>query len=197
MRVIDIALSEPDQIRINALLTEVSQKETDRRRKKEQGQFADVAFWSIQRIPKCHNEYNCDDRYPCSTIKKEEIASLAAISTGLTALPSEKQSYIINWGYLSAHFGLPFLNKLFWSDSTEVERILGKCSLPEIGRGISAESDGEKAAVFARNGVLIGYRRYEPTGSVQNWGLIVSFNLHQLLNSSKCRCGQSKWQWCN
>ena len=128
-RIIDIGLSEPDQIRIEALVQQSLERDDSSRKPCT----PDAAFWSIQRIPKWHNEYG---KKPDFWITAEDVGSIGKISTRLAALDETTQQRIVNWGYLAAHHGLPFVNALF-----RESKILSVCSLP-FPTGISERTNG-------------------------------------------------------
>src|SRR5262249_14301516 len=113
MRVINIGLSEPDEIRITRLISEVAaaHRVTGTHRP---AHGPDVASWSIQRVPKWHAEYA--PQGPNDGVTAGDIIEVARVSTRLAALKVDEIDRIINWGYLAAHHALPFVDELFTGD---------------------------------------------------------------------------------
>ena len=58
-----------------------------------------------------------------------EVRTLSTISTAFRSLPDELQARLINWGYLAAHHGIPYVD-FAWPDPGLRQRWLAPCSLP-------------------------------------------------------------------
>lgn len=138
-RVLNIATNEPDLLRIEALVTRAIYREDEPeivklcakeaqdpkwpRWRKELCFKADASYWSSERIPPQHEGY---DVQPSKLISPEHVKALGRLPTRLTRFPETVQRRLINWGYLSAHYGLPFINRL-WQN--EIWR-LNICKMP-------------------------------------------------------------------
>ena len=84
------------------------------------------AYWSIRRYPKFHLGFECpgDPRW-----MSDEVRELAAVPTAFRAMPDALQARLVNWGYLAAHHGLPYVDYAWPRDEVR-RRWLGVCSLP-------------------------------------------------------------------
>jgi hypothetical protein len=85
------------------------------------------AYWSIRRMPKLHTGFSCPD--PSPRWMADEVADLSALPTAFRALSPAKQARLINWGYLAAHHGLPYLD-FAWPDPVLRRRWLAPCTVP-------------------------------------------------------------------
>lgn len=153
LRVMSITSSEPDALRIDALIdrsisyTEDNEAHCDlyrrekRRLKEEQGgepSFrlkalcfgGDGAYWSVQREAPRHRYY---EEPPARWIHRDDVGDLGKIATRLEELDETTRERLVNWGYLSAHYGLGFLNRLW--ECRQVRR-LGACALPHPAAGL-------------------------------------------------------------
>ena len=146
-RVLDLALTEPDLLRIDALIDRSVTIEDETERKsmcKEAERWVqwrrrlclkpDAAYWSIQRRLPDHWTADPDMN---NVVSADTIRTLGGIPTRLSALPELEQRKLVNWGYVSAHFGLPFINRL---GRMEVVR-LNECHLPYPAVGVIGESE--------------------------------------------------------
>lgn len=91
-------------------------------------QSADAyAYWSIRRRPKLHRGFECPSNIPQWMV--EEVRALSSVPTAFRAMPDDLQARLINWGYLAAHHGIPYVDAA-WPDPAIRQRWLGPCSLP-------------------------------------------------------------------
>ena len=143
MRVLDIVADEPDQLRIaklvrdgntriNTLLfntglprppsnctgettwTEQVLLETKSGENALQRAHNTYAYWSIRRMPKLHNGYDC----PINprTWMSEEVQSLSGVPTRMKKMERELQERLINWGYVATQHGMPYIDFLWTND---------------------------------------------------------------------------------
>lgn len=107
-------------------------------------QFGDTyAYWSIRRLPKVHIGMDC----PSPTTGQwmhVEVRALASVLTDLAKLEPSLQARLINWGYLSAHHGLPYISTLI-PDSKSLESYVETCKLPFGHEVVDPKSDTPSA----------------------------------------------------
>ena len=91
-------------------------------------QSADAyAYWSIRRRPKLHRGFECPLNIPQWMV--EEVRTLSSVPTAFRAMPDDLQTRLINWGYLAAHHGIPYVDAA-WPEPEVRKRWLGSCVLP-------------------------------------------------------------------
>ena len=149
-RVLQIATNEPDLLRIETLVRRAVTQEDERqiralcpagedghawpRWKKDLCLKADASYWSSERIPPRHEGYAVQ---PAAMISREDIRSLGRIPTRLAETPLATQQRLVNWGYLSAHYGLPFINRLWQGETWR----LNLCRLPYPDEGLTGNAE--------------------------------------------------------
>jgi NTE family protein len=101
-------------------------------------------YWSIRRLPKMHTGFTCPDDSPLWMV--DEVRALSQVPTALRAMPSSLQARLVNWGYLAAHHGLPYVD-FAWPDPQLRQRWLGPCSIPHA----PAVTDPEERTPSARD----------------------------------------------
>ncbi|OGA13264.1 MAG: hypothetical protein A3D95_13855 [Betaproteobacteria bacterium RIFCSPHIGHO2_12_FULL_69_13] len=152
-RVMGITSTEPDLLRIDAMLDRAISytednaahcalyRSEDRRLEKERkGEPSyrlkalcfggDGAYWGVQRLPPAHQYF---EPRPEPWIEIDDLADLGNIPTRLSALDQVTRERLVNWGYLSAHYGLGFINRL-WQCS-QAQR-LSVCAMPYESSGV-------------------------------------------------------------
>lgn len=144
-RILGIATNEPDLLRIESLVLRAVTRGDEESRasvcregtpaqwprwRKELCLKGDAAYWSSERIPPEHEGYSTQ---PAELIEREHIRALGRLPTRLAEMAQERQRRLINWGYLSAHYGLPFINRL-WRE--ELWR-LNACRMPHPDAGFT------------------------------------------------------------
>jgi NTE family protein len=162
-RVIGITSTEPDLLRIDSMLDRAVSYLEDRTaqcklyeqekkrlrdnpplgRKDPEPSFrvaslcygGDAAYWGAQRLAPHPIQFH---ERPDPWIRPEDIATLGGLDTRLTALDKTTQQRLINWGYLSAHYGLSFINRL-WQCS-QLAR-LNRCDIPDEKAGIGPATE--------------------------------------------------------
>jgi len=118
-----------------------AQLEAARKQAAEDDTFDAYAYWSIRRRPKFHLGFDCPtdpDRWML-----EEVRQLSSVPTAFRAMPSSLQARLVNWGYLAAQHGLPYIDYA-WPDRQIRERWLNSCSLP-YGAAVT-DPDGDTAS---------------------------------------------------
>lgn len=85
------------------------------------------AYWSIRRMPKLHSGFSCPE--PNLGWMSDEVRYLSLIPTAFRALPDSDQARLINWGYLAAHHGVPYVD-FAWPDVDLRKKWLNACLLP-------------------------------------------------------------------
>lgn len=91
-------------------------------------QYADAyAYWSIRRRPKLHRGFECPTNIPQWMLG--EVRALSSVPTAFRAMPDDLQARLINWGYLAAHHGIPYVDAA-WTELETRKRWLGRCALP-------------------------------------------------------------------
>jgi len=85
------------------------------------------AYWSIRRRPKLHRGFECPLTIPQWMV--EEVRTLSSVPTAFRAMPDDLQARLINWGYLAAHHGIPYVDAA-WPEPEMRKRWLGPCALP-------------------------------------------------------------------
>lgn len=85
------------------------------------------AYWSIRRRPKLHRGFECPPDIPRWMV--QEVRALSSVPTAFRAMPDDLQARLINWGYLAAHHGIPYVDAA-WPDPAMRQRWLSPCSLP-------------------------------------------------------------------
>lgn len=110
-------------------------------------QIDSYAYWSIRRLPKIHYSMSCPIR---STVNapwmKEEVVALASLKTDLAKLEIPLQTRLIDWGYLSTHHGLPYIEELY----TPTILFIARCKIPSSlapNRPVFPESSQDVACV--------------------------------------------------
>ena len=58
-----------------------------------------------------------------------EVLALSSVPTAFRALSADTQARLVNWGYLAAHHGLPYVD-FAWPDPVLRARWLAPCALP-------------------------------------------------------------------
>ena len=94
-------------------------------------------YWSIRRLPKMHTGFGCPD--PSRQWMANEVAALSKVPTALRAMPESLQARLVNWGYIAAHHGLPYMD-FAWPDAVLRQRWLGSCRIPYAPK--TADPDG-------------------------------------------------------
>jgi hypothetical protein len=92
----------------------------------------DAAYWSVQRLLPIIRPYAKPKRKPWIDVR--DLADLGGIRTRFSALETVTQQRLVNWGYLSAHYSLGFVNKLLLC--SQVRRLTAECRLPYGGEGV-------------------------------------------------------------
>jgi len=87
------------------------------------------AYWSIRRMPKLHRSYQCPPQDKSSPWMEKEVRALAVVPTRMSEMPKTLQARLINWGYLAAHHGLPYVDDA-WVHRDLFQRWLAPCNLP-------------------------------------------------------------------
>lgn len=151
MRVLNLLSDQPDEVRVGniirtgsarlrtfgwyagATLPDCVAQQPPRdlrlaRRRAALSEDADAyAYWSIRRRPKFHLGFECP---PASREwMVEEVRALSLIPTAFRAMPDAEQARLINWGYLAAHHGLPYVD-FAWPDAALRAKWLAPCALP-------------------------------------------------------------------
>lgn len=140
-RILGIATNEPDLLRIESLvLRALTREDTDdkvrarlcredgaeRRKwprwKRDVCLKGDAAYWSSERHPPDHRSYA--EPRPARLIEREHIRRLGRLPTRLHELSRERRERLVNWGYLSAHYALPFLGSL-WQERDRLDAPAG------------------------------------------------------------------------
>ena len=172
LRILHLMSDQPDEVRIAHIIrtnsarlrhygwrgTESSQDcpspdippalEEARRRAAMDLQFDAYAYWSIRRSPKLHRGFECPE---VPQWMLDEVRALSSLPTAFRAMPAPLQARLINWGYLAAHHGIPYVDAA-WPDPNIRQRWLGSCLLP-YGAEIS---DPERKTPSARNARCFG-----------------------------------------
>ena len=98
------------------------------RRRAASDRMADAyAYWSIRRRPKLHRGFECPPDIPRWMV--QEVRALSSVPTAFRAMSDQLQARLINWGYLAAHHGIPYVDAA-WPDPGVRQRWLSPCSLP-------------------------------------------------------------------
>lgn len=97
------------------------------RRRSALAEYDAYAYWSIRRMPKLHGGFDCPA--PKLDWMAEEVRYLSLIPTAFRALPHTDQARLINWGYLAAHHGIPYVD-FAWPDADLRRKWMNSCSLP-------------------------------------------------------------------
>ena len=105
------------------------------------------AYWSIRRLPKIHYNMSCPVRLTDKPWMTEEVLTLASEKTDLAKLETPLQTRLINWGYLSAHHGLPYISALYRPSQRFIERCRIPSALSQEGT-VFPLSAKEVACVF-------------------------------------------------
>jgi NTE family protein len=151
LRVLNLMADQPDEVRVANIIrtgstrlrkfgwnaTETSDEcpdvnippELERARERAaKDRMSDAyAYWSIRRRPKLHRGFECPPDIPHWMV--EEVRELSSVPTAFRAMPNELQARLINWGYLAAHHGIPYVDAA-WADPVMRQRWLGPCLLP-------------------------------------------------------------------
>jgi NTE family protein len=158
LRVTSITSSEPDALRVDALIDraisfsedgdahcDFYRREKERLRRERGGEPShrlktlcfggDGAYWSVQREAPRHRYY---EEPPARWIDRDDVGDLGRIATRLQSMDETTAQRLVNWGYLSAHYGLGFINRLW--ECRQVRR-LGVCALPYPEAGLGDRTD--------------------------------------------------------
>jgi NTE family protein len=151
LRVLNLIADQPDEVRVANIIRAGSSRlrnfgwnatesgdecpsvdvpedlERARRRAANDRMSDAYAYWSIRRRPKLHRGFECPQDVPRWMV--EEVRALSSVRTAFRAMPDELQARLINWGYLAAHHGLPYVDAA-WPDPAVRRRWLTPCSLP-------------------------------------------------------------------
>lgn len=177
LRIVGIAMSEPDELRVEGLIRS-GQDTIDAvlQWQEEQKSFVTnplecikekvppayqqahrilasqqykplFAYWSIRRMPKHHVGFDCPGTD--TWIRQEDVRELSRIPTRLRRLSETQQKRLINWGYLSAPHGLPYI-PLFWNP--QVQSILNTCDLPHEDVGIGSAAPTARLCLLMNGG---------------------------------------------
>ena len=118
------------------------------------------AYWSIRRMPKLHTGFGCPDASP--RWMANEVAALSLVPTAFRAMPESLRARLVNWGYLSAHHGLPYVD-FAWPDAVLRRRWLSPCTMPygprsptRIGMAPSARDARCAPLVYLAPGNAVG-----------------------------------------
>lgn len=127
----------PDQDRQDRLV----ERETEYRRRIGGLARDEYAYWSIRRMPKYHLGYGCP---PLGSRLESEVRELSRVPTRLSSMDDALQARLINWGYLAAHQGIPYIDRL--SVSREHLRDLrASCSMPYAGGVVDPKGETPSA----------------------------------------------------
>lgn len=118
------------------------------------------AYWSVRRIPKVHVGLQCP-AVKATPWMREEVRALASIPTDLATLDRRLQARLINWGYLSAHHGMPYISELV-SNPNALNKFLKECKMPFSA--IEVDPDGQTAS--ARDAICLPFREWNMPYSV-------------------------------
>lgn len=144
-RILGISTAEPDLLRIESLVFRAVDQDDEKamgtyctqqasedwpRWQKDLCLKADAAYWSSERVPPVHVRY---DRQPSELIMREDIRQLGRIPTRLHEMSETQQGRLINWGYLSADYALPFLNRLWKAEEIWKLKLCKELPHPEAG----------------------------------------------------------------
>jgi len=167
MRLLNLLSDQPDEVRVSNLIRTGSArlrgygwygsdsdpvcndmqppKELDQARLRAALSSADdaYAYWSIRRKPKLHRGFQCPEKV--DDWMTDEVHALATIPTAFRAMDDTEESRLINWGYVSTHHGLPYVD-FAWPDATLRQRWLAPCTLPHEAN----ETDPQGKAPSAR-----------------------------------------------
>lgn len=151
MRLLNLMSDQPDEVRVGNLIRTGSARlrgygwdgsdsapncalplpppELDRARSAAASSTGDdaYAYWSIRRRPKLHRGFECPDKP--DTWMAAEVNAMATIPTAFRAMNDVEEARLINWGYLAAHHGLPYVD-FAWPDVSLRRRWLAPCALP-------------------------------------------------------------------
>lgn len=152
MRVLGLLADQPDEVRVAALIRTGSARlrsygwnagptlpgcaalrpppelEAARRQAALDPAFDAYAYWSIRRLPKMHTGFECPDEKSPRWMA-DEVAELSLVPTAFRAMPESLRARLVNWGYLAAHHGLPYVD-FAWPDAALRRRWLAPCALP-------------------------------------------------------------------
>lgn len=99
---------------------------------------ADAAYWSSERMPPEHQcalnkpedeVWHAYDSQPAQFIEREHVRRVGRIQSRLLDMPTERRERLVNWGYLSTHYALPYLDRM-WGADGEQPGMLNQCSNP-------------------------------------------------------------------
>jgi NTE family protein len=107
-------------------------------------QFGDsYAYWSIRRLAKIHVGMRCPVKENSEWMRKE-VRALASIPTNLAALNPSLQARLVNWGYLAAHHGMPYISSFITEPGT-LRSFIEACKIPFSAKEIDPEADSQSA----------------------------------------------------
>jgi len=112
------------------------------------------AYWSIRRMPKVHVGLQCPE-VKATPWMREEVRALASVPTDLAILDRRLQARLINWGYLSAHHGMPYISELV-RNRDELNKFLNECKMPFSA--VEVDPDGYTAS--ARDALCLPFREW-------------------------------------
>lgn len=168
MRLLNLLSDQPDEVRVSNLIRTGSArlhgygwdssdsdpvcndtrppKELDQARLSAALSTSDdaYAYWSIRRKPKLHRGFRCPEKI--DDWMTDEVHAMASIPTAFRAMDDAEESRLINWGYVSTHHGLPYVD-FAWPDAELRKRWLAPCTLPYEPR----DTDPEGKTASARD----------------------------------------------
>lgn len=151
MRLLGLLADQPDEVRVGNIIRTGSTRllglgwnarpseadcdsqapppelEAARQRAASSEQADAFAYWSIRRRPKFHRGYEC----PASRRDwmAAEVREMSTIPTAFRAMTEAQQARLINWGYLAAHHGIPYVD-FAWPSEALRTKWLAPCQLP-------------------------------------------------------------------
>ena len=150
-RILNLLADQPDEVRISNLIRKSAERARDagwtateafdecpgpdippaleaaRRFTAKDPKNDALAYWSIRRRPKLHRGFECPPNIPQWMV--DEVRTLSSVPTAFRAVPNDLQARLINWGYLAAHHGIPYVD-VAWPDPAMRQRWLSPCVLP-------------------------------------------------------------------
>lgn len=170
MRVLNLLSDQPDEVRVGDIIRTgsarlrtfgweagatlpncvVGQPPPSLQQARQRAALSDeadaYAYWSIRRRPKFHLGFECPEGSENWMVA--EVSALSQIPTAFRALSDAQEARLINWGYLAAHHGIPYVD-FAWPNAALRAKWLGPCTLP-FGPEVTNPSGDTPSARDAR-----------------------------------------------